>query len=84
MVYRILYSDDGQNHPAEAMVEAHNTAEALVKFRHAGGACEPARVGRSQVISICAEPAEETATDPADLWAESPAPGEPPSFCPRA
>ena len=82
MVYRILYSGDGQTHSGEITVEAHNTVEAMVKFRHACGAGGPARVTRPQVVSICPEPAEDSPPEPADLWLDSLGPPDPPSFHP--
>ena len=53
MVYRIRYSNGSLK--AEAVVEANNTTEALVKFRHTRGGFNGSDPHGAEVISICPE-----------------------------
>lgn len=55
MTYRIRYNQTGGTGQEEALVEATNPTEALVKFCHTADAgVDPDRL-RQRVVSVCAE-----------------------------
>lgn len=63
MVYRIRYCDGRVQHDREVLVEAHNTAEAMVKFCHAHAPGGGRRLGGARV-SILPEPVDDPPADP--------------------
>ena len=52
MEYRIRYRSGDSNEQAETVVEAHNTAEAVVKFFHTHSRMRDAVPGRQIITSI--------------------------------
>ncbi|HUT56471.1 MAG TPA: hypothetical protein VNA25_01200 [Phycisphaerae bacterium] len=68
MVYRIRYSDGGLKAEAEAVVEANNTTEAMVKFRHTRGGLSGTASHDAVVISICPDMAADSLPPADGYW----------------